>query len=39
MAAGFAWMGIAAARHGYHRRPPGAPPGDMDPEKATDPIK
>jgi hypothetical protein len=36
---GLVWMGIMAARHGYHRRPPGAPPGDMDPEKATDPLK
>lgn len=36
---GFVWMGIVAARHGYHPRPPGAPPGDMDPQKATDPLK
>ena len=36
---GFVWMGVVAARHGYHRRPPGAPPGDMDPAKATDPLK
>jgi hypothetical protein len=36
---GFVWMGVVAARHGYHRRPPGAPPGDMDPAKATDPMK
>jgi uncharacterized membrane protein HdeD (DUF308 family) len=36
---GFVWMGIVAARHGYHRRPPGAPPGDMDPHKVTDPLK
>jgi hypothetical protein len=36
---GFVWMGIMAARHGYHRRAPGSPPGDMDPAKATDPLK
>jgi hypothetical protein len=36
---GLVWMGVSAARHGYHRRPPGAPPGDMDPAKATDPLK
>lgn len=36
---GLIWMGIVGARHGYHRRPPGAPPGDMDPAKATDPLK
>lgn len=36
---GLIWMGIIGARHGYHRRPPGAPPGDMDPAKATDPLK
>ena len=35
---GLVWMGIMAARHGYHQRRPGAPPGDMDPEKATDPL-
>jgi hypothetical protein len=39
VAVGFVWMGIMAARHGYHRRRPGAPPGDMDPAKATDPLK
>jgi hypothetical protein len=39
VAVGFVWMGVVAARHGYHRRPPGAPPGDMDPAKATDPMK
>ena len=36
---GVVWMGIMATRHGYHRRPPGAPPGDTDPQKATDPVK
>jgi hypothetical protein len=36
---GFVWMGVLAGRHGYHRRPRGAPPGDMDPAKATDPLK
>ena len=39
VAVGFVWMGVVAARHGYHRRPPGTPPGDMDPAKATDPLK
>ncbi len=39
LAVGFVWMGVVAARHGYHRRPPGAPPGDMDPAKATDPLR
>jgi ribose/xylose/arabinose/galactoside ABC-type transport system permease subunit len=39
VAVGLVWMGIMGARHGYHRRPPGAPPGDTDPGKATDPVK
>jgi hypothetical protein len=29
---------FAAARRGYHYRPVGAPPGDMDPEKAELPA-
>jgi hypothetical protein len=39
VAVGFVSLGIMAGRHGYHRRPPGAPPGDMDPQKTTDPLK
>ena len=29
---------LGAARRGYHYRPVGAPPGDMDPEKAELPA-
>jgi hypothetical protein len=29
---------FGAARRGYHYRPVGAPPGDMDPEKAELPA-
>jgi hypothetical protein len=36
---GFVWLAVEAGRHGYHRRPQGSPPGDMDPAKATDPMK
>lgn len=38
LAMGLALVAVVAARHGYHRRPLGAPPGDMDPEKVSDPA-
>jgi hypothetical protein len=38
LAAGCVLLAVAAARRGYHHRPPGAPPGDMDPEKADLPA-
>jgi hypothetical protein len=34
-ALGLSLLAIGAAKRGYHRRPIGAPPGDMDPDKAT----
>lgn len=34
-ALGLSLLAFGAARRGYHRRPLGAPPGDMDPGKAT----
>lgn len=30
-------LAIGGLRHGYHRRPLGAPPGDMDLAQAIDP--
>ena len=33
-AVGCVLLALGAARRGYHYRPLGAPPGDMDPEKA-----
>ncbi len=33
-AIGLGCLALGAARHGYHRRPLGSPPGDMDPDKA-----
>jgi hypothetical protein len=37
-AAGCVLLAVGATRRGYHYRPTGAPPGDMDPEKATLPA-
>lgn len=37
LAIGLALLAAGGLRHGYHFRPVGAPPGDMDPSKATDP--
>ena len=37
-ALGLTMLAVGAAKRGYHRRPLGAPPGDMDPEKATLPT-
>ncbi|MCC7123866.1 MAG: hypothetical protein IT178_03400 [Acidobacteria bacterium] len=37
-AGGIILMALGAARHGYHRRPLGAPPGDADPDKVSDPA-
>jgi hypothetical protein len=34
-ALGLGLLAIGAGKRGYHRRPVGAPPGDMDPDKAT----
>jgi hypothetical protein len=34
-ALGLTLLAVGAAKRGYHRRPLGAPPGDMDPDKAT----
>lgn len=36
-AAGLVCLAVGAARRGYHRRPLGAPPGDMDPDKVKAP--
>lgn len=36
-AAGIVLMALGGAKHGYHYRPPGAPPGDADPDKVSDP--
>lgn len=35
---GLVMIAVGAARHGYHRRPLGAPPGDADPDKVSDPT-
>lgn len=35
LAAGLVCIAVGAARRGYHRRPLGAPPGDMDPDKVN----
>lgn len=37
-AVGCVLMAVGAGRRGYHYRPVGAPPGDMDPEKAELPA-
>jgi hypothetical protein len=37
-ATGIVLLAIGAAKRGYHYRPVGAPPGDMDPEKADLPT-
>jgi hypothetical protein len=37
-ALGLSMLAVGAAKRGYHRRPLGAPPGDMDPDKATSPT-
>jgi hypothetical protein len=37
LAVGLVLLAVGAGRRGYHRRPPGAPPGDMDIDKATEP--
>jgi hypothetical protein len=37
-AIGCVLLAVGAARRGYHYRPIGAPPGDMDPEKAELPA-
>ena len=37
-ASGCVVLALGAARRGYHYRPIGAPPGDMDPEKAELPT-
>jgi hypothetical protein len=34
LAIGCVLLAVGAARRGYHYRPAGAPPGDMDPNKA-----
>ena len=34
-AIGLTLVAVGAARRGYHRRPLGAPPGDMDPDKSA----
>jgi hypothetical protein len=34
-ALGLGLLAMGAAKRGYHRRPLGAPPGDMDPDKVT----
>lgn len=34
---GLVAIAVGAARHGYHRRPLGTPPGDTDPGKVSDP--
>jgi hypothetical protein len=38
LAIGSVLLILGAARRGYHYRPVGAPPGDMDPEKAELPT-
>ena len=37
-ATGCVLLAIGGARRGYHYRPEGTPPGDMDPEKAELPT-
>lgn len=37
LVSGMALLGIGSFQHGYHRFAVGAPPGDMDMSKATDP--
>ena len=37
-AVGCVLLAVGAGRRGYHYRPIGAPPGDMDPEKADLPA-
>jgi hypothetical protein len=34
-ALGLTLLAVGAGKRGYHRRPVGAPPGDMDPDKVT----
>jgi hypothetical protein len=34
-AVGLCLIALGAAKRGYHSRPVGAPPGDMDPDKTT----
>jgi hypothetical protein len=36
-ALGLCLLAVGVAKRGYHRRPLGAPPGDMDPDKAASP--
>ena len=36
-ALGLTLIAVGAAKRGYHRRPLGAPPGDMDPDKSAVP--
>ena len=38
LAIGCVLLAVGAARRGYHYRPEGAPPGDMDPAKAELPA-
>lgn len=38
VAMGLALIGIGGMRRGYHYRPHGSPPGDMDPDKAFAPT-
>ena len=38
LAVGMLLLAIGGARRGYHYRPEGAPPGDMDPQKAELPA-
>lgn len=38
VAIGLALIGVGGMRRGYHYSPPGAPPGDMDADKATAPT-
>ena len=38
LAAGCILLAVGGARRGYHYRPEGAPPGDMDPHKAELPT-
>lgn len=36
-ATGIVLIALGGARHGYHYRPLGAPPGDADPDKVDSP--
>jgi hypothetical protein len=38
LAAGVVLLVVGGARRGYHYRPEGAPPGDLDPDKAELPT-